>query len=58
MKSWPQAWPAAAVNVIFAASAASVALFCTAPAMPNGGCHSPDPRGDASMWPQRVRSLG
>ena len=37
-------------------SCVSVALFCTAPAVPNGVCHEPMPRGERSTCPHMVRS--
>ena len=43
---------------IFAAIFVSVALFCTAPAVPNGVCQLPIPLGDRSTCPHSVRSLG
>jgi hypothetical protein len=54
----PQAWPSAAVNDIFSASAALVTLFCTVPAGAYGSSQSATPRGERSTWPHKVRSLG
>src|ERR1019366_7460853 len=58
LKSRPHAWPSSAVSVIFSALAVSATLFCTAPAGAYGACHVPMPRGESSMCPQSVRSLG
>src|ERR1041385_3319932 len=57
LKCNPQACPSVAENVSFSAPAASVILFCTAPAGACGGCQVPIPRDERSTWPHSVLSL-
>ena len=47
-----------ASKLSFSAILASATLAWTAPARPKGPTQPLMPRGERSMWPQRVRSLG